>query len=89
MSQQLWMVFVALKFGFPVNEVGVDPEGRAGVGGASPPPPYSMGHRLLVASEKMLKGLCANRNSKKKTGIDFYSGLRKNAQGGVQFEIPK
>ena len=35
-----------------------------------------------MASEKMLKGVCANRNPKKKTGIDFYSGLRKNCHGG-------
>ena len=38
----------------------------------------------------MLKGVCANRNPKQNPDIDFYSGFRKNGQGGgVQFEILK
>ena len=31
----------------------------------------------------------ANRNPKKNPGIDFYSGFRKNNQGGVANRNPK
>ena len=42
-----------------------------------------------MASEKIVKGGGGENRNLKNPGIDFYSGFRKNGQGGVQIENPK
>ena len=45
-------------------------------------------YTFIMASGQMAKG-GANRNPKQNPNIAFYSGFRKNTQGGVKFEILK
>ena len=60
---------------------GVDPGGGGGGGGPGPP------FQKVASGGKKQGGV--QFEILKNPGIDFYSGFRENAQGGVQLDIPK